>query len=237
MKRININILAVSALFFTISCDRDEDLFSIGNAKGPSLSDIIHFTELSTDPPIADSVTPVIIKLRISPEAMSTKTDVRLVTSLGTFPNNDTAIILAANSTGALSTSLTSNKAGLAKIRASVATYSLDTSVVFHPASPEDMILVADKYVFDTSEDATITASLFRDTGAVSDPIKVFFTVMPDLPSVPPLLITPFANSNDKQATALITNPYGTQGWFTVSAATLHQNGDTLRKSLRIRVD
>lgn len=229
--------LLVCGILFN-SCERDEDQYTIGNPGGPLLADIIGFQSIST-PALADSFTPVLIKLKIDPQAAGNKKDIRLVTSLGSFSNNDTAITVGANSAGEVTVPLKSAKAGLASLRATINNVRIDTFFTFAPAPPQDMILSSDKYLLDTLQNTTavISARLFRDQGTVSDPIKVNFTVTPDVPAAANLLIDPFVFSENREAKANLTNPYLSKGWFTVSAYTLVQSGDTLRKSLRIKVE
>jgi hypothetical protein len=219
------------------SCRRDEDFYAVGHPRGPQLGDILRFISILGSP-IADSVTPVQLRIQINGQAAAANRQLRLVTTGGVFSNNDTAIVLTASATGIATVSLTSEKPGLSRIRATVGETVVDTSLQFAVAFPDDMLLNANRVVLDTVQntDSEITARLFRDTGTVSDPQKVSFLVTPDVAGTLPLQLDAFTFSDQKKATVTLTNPFKSTGWFTVTASVLRQNGDTLARSLRIRV-
>jgi hypothetical protein len=232
-----IFLICVPIIFFT-SCHRDEDLLSIGNISGPSIESIIKIASVSNYN-IADSVTATMISIKINPESIVSKKEVKFNTSLGKFSNNDTSITINSTTAGMASAFLTSNKSGVAIIKATVDGYSVDTLISFMPAMPQDMQVESDKYLLDTiaSTTANITSKLYRDTGVISDPVKVIFNIKSDSAHTLPLLSPSFQFSDKKQVITTLTNPFKSQGWFTITASTVKQNGDTLSRSIRIKIN
>jgi len=209
---------------------------TIGNPKATPLSDIIHFSKV-TDSATADSENSALITVHINPISDSMQRQITIRTTLGHFPNNDTTMNLTVDGYGDVNVPLVSSKAGLALIRASTGQYSVDTSIVFSIALPDDMTLVSDKYVIDATVTASLTCSLFRNNGQPTDPIKVWFQVIPDSIGLSPLIAPAFVYTTNHTGTTSLSNPYHSQGWFTVTAYTLLTATDTLKRNIRVRVD
>lgn len=230
------SLLALCASFILFSgCDRDNELFDLNSKEGVPLSQVIKFSGISAGSVLADSTSFSLIKVQISQNADSVYRTVVLKTSLGKFSNNDTTITLSVNALGEASVQLISDKPGTALIRATVKNIPIDTSIVFVPALPEDMILTANDYLLDTTQSITVTSQLFRNVGVPSDNSKVLFRAIPDNASN--FLIVPlFAFSNNGMASVTITNPFHFRDWFTIEAKTLSAKGDTLVRNIRVRI-
>lgn len=233
-QRLNYILVAMFFLAFT-SCQRDEDYLTPQNPHGSGLSSIIRFTSVPGATP-ADSFSQAMISVLINPQTDTLGRQVTISSSLGHFSNNDTTITVTADAYGMVSTPLISDKAGTATIRASVSIYPIDTTLIFSMAYPTDLTLSTDKYVMDTTEAAALTCTLFRDNGTPTDPSKVSFVIKPDTDTVLSLIAPPFVYTTAHAATCTLSNPYHSQGWFTVTASTLGASNDTIRRSIRIQV-
>jgi len=233
------SILLVVCFFQLLlaACSPDDAYVTPGNKKGPTVSSIIRFMPNTVNNNVADSISPLYVNVQITPEAALSKRVITLSTSLGFFSNKDTVINLVADAEGKLTAPLISNQPGIALIRAKASGIAIDTIFKFEVSYPDEITLEADKYNVDTSDTATLTARLFKNKGVCSDPIKVFFTVKPDSVSRNPLIITPFGYSANKKIEAKLANPFHVQGWFSITSATTNQNGDTIKSSIRLKIN
>ena len=233
MKK-NFLILFAVTLF---SCKKQDDQYLVGNPNGPQLNDIIAFTKISSNILEADSASLTTIQVRINPEADTNNRNVTFTTSSGLFTNNDTTQVVYVNAEGDASVSLLDNKPEMVHIKASVLTYSIDTTVTFTAALPDDILLTSDKYVADTIDSITITTQLFRNAGKgrVSDPVKVFYKVI-SLDTSVNLVYPAFAFSSTQIANITIINPYKTKGGFNITSQVLSAKGDTLSKNILIKI-
>lgn len=228
-------LLACAPLFLLSACERDEDLFDLNSKDGVPLANVIKFATISSGTVLADSVSFALIKVQVSQNADSVNRSVVLTTTLGAFPNNSNTITLPVNALGEASVQLISDKPGTAQLRATVKNIPVDTTIVFLPALPDDMILRADNYVVDTLHSITVTSQLFRNTGFTSDNLKVLFKATPDNAGNI-LVLPPFAYSNNGTASVTISNPFHYRDWFTIEAKTASAKGDTLVKTIRVRI-
>ncbi len=224
-------LLFFAALLFFGCIKRDDDLYSVGNPIGAQVADIIKITSVSKTGIEADNVTSSVITIKINPETDTLARMISVTTSLGTFQNGKTADIVTADANGIATVTLISPKPGITSFSAKIKSWSIDTTVTFIPALPDDMLVSVDNSVVDTNASITITDVLTRNPfrGSISDPCKVSFIVMPALGSAA-LVCTPFSLSADKKATATITNPTHVKGSFQVQAATMSSKGDTLKR-------
>lgn len=230
-----LTLLACASLFFLSACERDEELFDLNSRNGVPLSNVIKFSNISSGSVLADSMSFTLIKVQVSQNADSLYRSVVLTTTLGTFPNNTNTITLPINALGEASVQLISDKPGTAQIRATVKNVPIDTTVVFIPALPDDMTLTADDYTLDTTQSINVTARLFRNIGLPSDNLKVLFKATGDNPTNF-LVVPPFAFSNNGTASVTISNPFHYKDWFTIEAKTASAKGDTLVKTIRVRI-
>lgn len=230
-----INILLLALL---PACDREDDLYSLGNASGPKLKDIIAFQELSVTSLDADSASSCNIKIKINPEASADKRTVTFVAKSGAFPNNDTIQVVKANDDGIATTTLVSKQPGKCMIKATTDTYTIDTFITVNTALPDDILLTSDHYTGDTSTAFSISAELVRNPGRgmVTDPVKVFFVIMP-LDSSINLIYPSFSFSSMHVATISVTNPYKVSGKFKVISKVLSSPGDTLRRDVMLYIN
>ena len=228
--------ISLLMVFFLSSCRRDEDYMTIGNPKAMSVSDIIRFSGID-NPGIADGESPVMLTVHINPISDSLNRQISISTSLGYFSNNDTTIDLTVDGYGDIHVPLISAKAGIAAIRASIGQYLTDTSVIFSEAIADDMTFTSDKYVMDTTMTADLTCTLFRGKGQPTDPVKVGFVVTPDNTSLPSLIAPSFVYTASHVASGTLANPFHSLGWFSVTAYMLRSATDTLKRSIRVKVE
>jgi len=221
-----------------MACEKEVDTYTEGGEGGPAIKDIIRFTGVSSLQPDADSSSTSVLTVQIYPEADAANRDVLFKTSLGTFENGDTLLAVKANASGIASAMLLSDRAGRAKVSAEVKSIRIDTTVVFQPAAPDDMLLSADAYRVDTNTSVSVTTQLFRNPGRgkVTDPVKVFFTVTAPDTAAYQLVYPAFAFSEGQAATMAISNPFKQTGIFRVAAYVLSSQNDTLRKEMVIEI-
>lgn len=231
--------LLLSICGMGLACEKvDDDKYVLNNPNGITASEIIMITGLDKDSVEADGESRQAIYLKIHPEADLSSRQVRLTTTLGQFVNGRQTDTIIPNASGKATFYLTSNIPGMARVYVQIKNIVIDTLFQFKPALPQDMILTAAKYVIDTSETVSVTASLFRNSfkGKVSDPVKVFYTVTPDVPQSAPLIYPAFDFTQAGKSTIMIANPYFLKGRFKVQATTLGANFDTIRRELFIRI-
>jgi hypothetical protein len=229
-------ILLVLLSLATFSCRRDEDYLTVGNPKAMSIQDIIRWTAVP-GPGVADDASVVLLTVHIDPEADSLGRQISVSTGLGRFSNSDSVISITVDGYGNATIPIHSNKDGEALLRATIGKYAVDTSIEFDKAFPEDMTFTADKYLMDTTMSSTLTCILYRANGKATDGQKLTFTVTPDVAGTPLLLVPDFAYTSGQTATATLTNPYHSLGWFTVEARTLRSATDTIKRTIRIRIE
>jgi hypothetical protein len=232
MKKI---LVYLSMLCFSVAaCKRDDEVYSVGNEKGPPISGLLAIKSISRIQLEADSTTTTVIEFTVNTEADSANRYISLQTSLGKFLNGRTTDTLRINADGTAKASLLSNTTGTAMISARVKSINVDTTVSFTPSLPDDMLLSANNYVTDTTGSIMVSADLFRNPGRgnVSDPVKTFFTVTSLSGSTQALVYPQFAFSSNKSASITISNPFKATGQFRVDAKTPSAQGDTIRRNL-----
>ncbi|TWF42894.1 hypothetical protein FHW36_102655 [Chitinophaga polysaccharea] len=238
MKAKLIALINILLLALLPACDREDDLYSMGNTSGPKLKDIIAFQELSVISLDADSASGCHIKVKINPEASAGKRTVTFVARSGAFPNNDTIQVVKANDEGIATTTLVSKQPGKCMIKAITDIYTIDTFIMVNAALPDDILLTSDPYTGDTSTSFSISAELVRNPGrgTVTDPVKVFFVITPLDTSIN-LIYPSFSFSSTHLATINITNPYKVSGKFKVVSKVLSSQGDTLKRDVMLHIN
>ncbi|GAA0548698.1 invasin domain 3-containing protein [Chitinophaga japonensis] len=221
-----------------MGCEKDVDTYTIGGEDGPAVADIIRFSGVSSLQLEADSSSTSVLTVQLHPEADAANRDVQFKTSLGTFENGDTVLTVKANASGVASATLLSDQAGTAKVSAEVKSIRIDTTLVFQPAAPDDILLSADAYRVDTNTSVNVTTQLFRNPGRgkVTSPVKVFFTVTAPDTATYQLVYPAFAFSEEKAATITISNPFKQAGAFRIASYVLSAQNDTLRKEILIAI-
>jgi hypothetical protein len=235
MKYLFIITVLTAAVFS--GCSKSDDDYQVG--KGLKLEDIIAFANAPQAMVAADSKSTYLITAKISGEADSLLRDVVFTVKGGTFENNDTIQTVTANSSGIAQVRLKSDSIGAATVRASVQQYyTIDTTFTFTRSYPHDLLLASDQYTGDTSTSFQFTVDLFRDPGkgVVSDPAKVYFTMV-SLDTSLNLVVPAFGYSNAQQVTATATNPFHITGNFELQVRTLLSETDTLLRTLRLQVN
>lgn len=232
---IRLSLILMASFVLLGGCERDDEIFDLNSNGGVPLGNVIKFSGVSSGSVLADSLSFTLIKVQVSQNADSLYRSVVLTTTLGVFANNNDTITLPVNALGEAAVQLISDKPGTAQIRATVKNIPIDTTVVFTPALPEDMILSADDYLLDTTQSINVTSTLFRNTGIPSDNLKVLFKATADTAGRF-LVVPPFAFSNNGTASVTITNPFHYRDWFTIEAKTASAKGDTLVRTIRVRI-
>jgi hypothetical protein len=233
-------ISALYLWFFVVSCQKQDDLYSQQNPIGPQIGDIISFQTVSSTTVDADGVSLCTVKVKINPEAdAASRAVVFKVTGGAKLTNGDTVQTITANTQGFATASFYNTKAEAVLLKASVLTYTIDTAINFKMALPDDMQLTADKYVLDsaTAQPVVITATLLRNAGRglVTDGAKVLFTVTP-LDTTINFIYQSFQYVQNKIAIDTAINPFKVGGRFKIEANTVSAVGNTLLKSINIRV-
>lgn len=236
-KSIMKYLFIVFFLIF-ISCKKDDKVYSLGNEDGAQLSSLIHVSNISKIQVQADSLTTTTIEISINPEADSIAKNILLTTSLGTFPSGSNKDTLRANSYGIAKVDLLSNVFGTAMITVQSKSIVVDTNIVFQQSLPDDILMVADKYVGNNTDTFIITTSLFRNPGRgqVSDPVKIFYVITPENPNSPALVYPQFSFSTTKKSTITILNPLKGKGNYKIEAKTVSANNDTLSRNISIKI-
>jgi hypothetical protein len=241
MKSISFKIRSIIVLCASIflidfsSCERDDETYELNNPEGIALRSIIYFKDLSLISLEADGTTQTFITIQINPEASSDYRQIVLTTTVGAFSNRRQTDTIVANASGIASFPLSSSIVGLANIRATVkSVYSIDTVVSFEAALPQDLLVTADKYNVKTDQPIEVTTALSRDPnmGMVSDPIKVYYFIIPDSSQSGSLIYPAFAYSSQSKSTITITNPFLLTGKFTLEVTTISSIGTTLKKDI-----
>lgn len=222
-------------IFISVSCKKQDDQYSIGNSTSSQLKDIITFSKISSDTLQADSVSVTTIEVKINAEADSNNRDVTFTTSGGLLTNNDTTQKVHVNTEGYASVSLLDIKPEKVHIKASILSYTIDTTVAFTHAFPDDILFTSDKYIADTTDTITVSAQLFRNAGKgkVSDPIKVLYKVTP-IDTTVNLVYPEFSFSQKQVSNIAISNPFKIKGNFDIEAKVQSFSGDTLSKMIRV---
>jgi hypothetical protein len=227
-------ILLFVANIFLLSCKKDDDVYTPGTTDGVDVSSILQLdAKGATDIP-ADQATTVTLFITMRADASTTNKAITLATTLGKFGNGTKSSTVTVDAYGKAEFTITSDAVGTAIVTATSGSYSVNASVKFVAAMPDDLILTSDKYQVSPSETATITATLYRapQAGSVTNPAKVEFSVSGG--SGEPLYIPSFAYSTDGVATAVLGNPFGSTGTYTVTAKTTNQQGQPVSKSIVI---
>jgi len=232
MKKIITIIFAIS--FCLLSCKKDDDVYAPGSASGAEIANILQIDSKGVTDVPADLATPVTIYVSVPADAATAKKTITLTTTLGVFVNGQATSSVIADAYGKAQFTLKSAGIGTAIVSATSGNYSVNTSVKFIAAMPDDLILTADKYQISASETATLTATLYRapQNGSVTDPAKVEFSVSGG--SGNPLFIPAFAYSAHGVATAVLGNPFSSTGTYTVTAKANNQQGQSISKSITV---
>ncbi|NOT49763.1 MAG: hypothetical protein HOP10_00625 [Chitinophagaceae bacterium] len=237
MKKIFAFAFVVSILS---GCDKDDEVYSLGNALNVPVQNLVSISSISKPQLEADSLGITVIEVKLHPEADSFAKNIYFTTSKGLFLNGRQADSVRANSNGIATISLLSNDFGTANIRVQSKQIQVDGIVNFTPSLPDDMLMTADNYIGDTLQSFTVTNKLFRNPGRgkVSDPVKVFYSVVPDVPGSPDLVYPPFAFSSGKETAITILNPLRALGRYRVHAKTVAASAptDTIRRSILLTI-
>jgi len=237
---ISSAILITVVTAFIFSCKKDDDIYSQGNPGATGVSAIIQISKLSKITLDADSADITVIEVNIHPETDSASRVIFFTTTLGNFLNGKIMDTVRADAHGHGSVYLLSNSAGAAKVTARVKYVVVDTTITFTQALPDDMLMTADKYIGDTNAVFTVSNALFRNAGRgkVTDPVKVFYTITPELLTSPALIYLQFAFSVGRKTSITILNPAKGKGNYRVDSKTVSAVAptDTIRRNIVITI-
>lgn len=237
---LSVTLLITTTALLIFSCKKDDDIYSQGNAGGPPVSTLIQIVKVSKTTLEADSATVSTIDININPETDSASRVIIFTTTLGNFLNGKTSDTARADAYGHASVSLLSNTTGTANVTARVKFVTVGTAVTFTQALPDDMLMTSDKYIGDTNAVFTISNNLFRNSGRgkVTDPVKVFFSITPDLPSSPTLIYPQFGFSTGRKTSITVLNPAKGKGNYRVDSRVVSATSptDTIRRSITITI-
>ncbi|MFP5040028.1 hypothetical protein [Parasediminibacterium sp. JCM 36343] len=231
-------IIVLSFLILSFfSCKKEDDLYRVGSNSGPDLNDIITFTNVSNNQIDADSVSNCILTVKINSQSDDASRNVTFITSGGTFSNNDTLMTVQVDALGYATVALKNNMPEMVRVKASVKTFIIDTLITFNLAAPDDILISADKYLADTSNNITISTNLFRNPGrgVISDPVKVYYQITPLDTSIN-LVYPGFAFSEKHVSSIIVSNPFKVSGRFNIKSKVVGSSSDTLTKTILVKI-
>lgn len=233
------NYLLVISLFATsavvvVGCNHQDDYY-LGGKNAPKIESIFRFEKISTTSLPADSFSLSTIKVFVNNYNTDTTANVKFETSMGRFTNGTDEITVTANSSGIASASLLSAKPGIASVNVSSFNISIDTVINFTAAYPNDLILKASKYVADTVDTITVTCLASRDSGRVSDHVKISFTITPSSGSRR-LETIPFAYTKNQEVQIQVTNPLYLKGDFLIEASATTKTNNSVSRTVWITI-
>jgi hypothetical protein len=228
MRRASLSLFLLTFLAL-VQCKKSH------TSPGGGSSAIFRFNSLSALSVEADSVSTCRITVQLG---QTSPIAVVFYTNLGLFPNGLSKDTALADAEGMAFMPLLCGTAGDAMISAVYDGTTIDTSINFTPALPDDMLCTANQYSGPDSVDFDMTCVLSRNPGRgkVTDPIKVLFTFTPAMDSTggPALIVPAFANSAGSVVTDSIENPYRNTGSFVIQASAPLDNGSTLYRSVTV---
>lgn len=230
-------IAVISFALLLCSClKKDDEIYSIGNTQSTPVAEIISITGITKPSLEADNASMTTITIKVHPETDTLARMITITTSVGSFANGKTSDVIQADAYGNATVSLISSTPGVSTFTAKIKSWTIDTTLSFIPALPDDMLFSADNTVVDTNASIVLTDALSRNPfrGSVNDPCKVFFAVTGT--GSASLIYPAYSMSADKKATVTITNPSHIKGTFVAEAKTLSSKGDTLRKSVTLTI-
>jgi hypothetical protein len=234
---MKIILCITTAALLLIGCRKDDEDYSAGNAEAVPTDRIIKITKISEINIPADTETTSTISLHITPDALAANRSISLSTTLGKFSNSQKATTLTVDAHGDGTFTLSSADIGVATVTATVKGISVDTTLNFQAAPPDDLLLTADHYILDTTQSAVITVMLFRDpgNGVVTNPQKVNFSITGT--GADQLILPAFAYSTAGNASATLSNPAAIKGSFIVSVSINNSKGIAIVKTLNMKIN
>ncbi|GAB3517610.1 Ig-like domain-containing protein [Emticicia fontis] len=235
--------LSVILLIFIsglLACKNEEDdIYALNTEEGIKLGSIISLINATSGTMEADGVTPHTFTIQINKEAADDAKEIQVSTSLGVFANGKDSDTVLANSSGLATFSLTSIKPGKAKITAKIKTFSIENIVEFIPALPNDLAATADSYVIKPTQSITVTTSLTRKPfkGQVSDPVEVFYRIIPASSSPHSLVYPLVSRTEDKKTTITVANPFLLEGDFILEVKTFDPSGKPIIAPVNFKIE
>lgn len=230
---------SILILFLLLSCIKEDDYYSLNNPNGLRIQSIFYFDEIKNSNIEADGISKYKIKIKIHPESTVENRQLGLETSLGLFENGRNTDTVEVSANGEATFYISSTHPGEAKITAKVKTFIIDTIVNFIPALPHDLLISLDRFKIDTTQSIEIRTSLFRDPfmGEVSNPIKIFYSIIPDSIQSNSLVFPALSFSENDLSSISITNPFSLKGGFKVEVKTLSAKSDTIKRIANFKIE
>ncbi len=239
MKYLTILVTLIFILISLQSCEREDEMYIVGNEAGPQIDDIIKYQAVSTGNVEADGVSLHYAIVQIHKEADASNRTISFhVSGEARFTNGDTVLSVPANADGSARVDFYSTKAEQVHLKASILTFSIQQTVNFTPALPHDLIVSADQYVIDTFESVNITVQLYRDPGkgTITEPVKVSFNVEAESTDAAELAYPPFAYSENGEAAVTLLNPLKGTGVYSITASVSGADGSTISRSIKVTI-
>jgi hypothetical protein len=175
MKK-NIQLIAVLIVAALLAGCYKRQNYILNEGLDPG--DILRFQSLSTTSLPADSSSPTVIRLVISPRASSggDSNTIKLITSSGSFSNGDSVQSIKANSNGIADFVLTSGTMpGAVFLRASILNVIRDTMLTFTKQDPDTLLLTSSSLSVPAGDSVKITAQLKCTSGFPSRNFYCYF--------------------------------------------------------------
>lgn len=169
----------------------------------------------------ADGASITQVSADIAPSLPAGQRSVKFTTSIGVFTNNTAEITVTASSTNrAVADLRASSVPGTARITASVAGVTAETSLTFVPALPEALTLNVSALAMKPTEEITVTSTLTRTVGAVTAGRLITYTATDAAGSVVGLFRNVTVSGATGTATAVFFANGAAPGLVTIRATT-----------------
>ena len=221
-------------MLLLFSCNKTEiDMYDELGPNGIGINQIISFTSISSLKAPADSFTLIQTTIKTNASLQDPERKVVFRTDHGLFSNGLDSFVTKINGSGNANAHVLSRDPGKANITAKISSYTIDTSIEFVDAFPNEIYVTLDKYTVDSTETITVNADLLRNEprAKVSDPIRTSFKVTDNIGNPAIFDYNPTILSKNGKATNTIKNPFGKRGTYQIIVSTRTDTGDTLRRT------
>lgn len=227
--------ISAMALFLFAGCVHQDDYYN-GGDKMKTVGDFFTIENISDTVALADSLSTVLIKVKVKTNNSDTSRNVTFQTSLGKFSNGTQEISVKTTSVGFASATLFSNEQGDATVTVTDLNLIIDTIVHFRQAPPDDLILTANEYVVDSTQTISLTCFALRDRGVVTDGVKINFKVVDKLDSSLSLVVNPISFTKARKAVVTVSNPFHLHGKFIAEAWALKTDGTLTKATAELQI-
>lgn len=227
LRMNNKNIFMILLFVLTIfGCEKTE--YTLNSDNGPQVSDVIWFESIGSTILVADSASNVDIRISLNKLADTAFKRVNITTDKGLFANGEKSILIVANAERkAVATLYSGVEEGTAHIRATVNSISIDTSLQFIKALPNNIQINPSAIVTD-KEKIKLGLKLGREEGRVGKDIMVILKYE-SLDTIGGILdIQPSMMVERETDSITISNPFNLKGRFEIIAKAQNQELDSI---------